>query len=51
MPVPIVSQRYRDSDIPLLNSAELGQIIVTVDEKGIRTQSYVNDLRPFWFSH
>ena len=51
MPVPIVSQRYRDSDIPLLNSAELGQIIVTVDEKGIKTQSYVNDLRPFWFSH
>jgi len=51
MPVPIVSQRYRDSDIPLLNSAELGQIIVTVNEKGIKTQSYVNDLRPFWFSH
>ncbi len=51
MPVPIVSQRYHDSNIPLLNSAELGQIIITVDEKGIRTQSYVNDLRPFWFNH
>ena len=51
MPVPIVSQRYHDSHIPLLNSAELGQIIITVDEKGITTQNYVNDLRPFWFSH
>ena len=51
MPVPLVSQRYHDSHIPLLNSAELGQIIITVDEKGISTQSYVNDLRPFWFSH
>jgi len=51
MPVPLVSQRYHDSHIPLLNSAEQGQIIITVDEKGINTQSYVNDLRPFWFSH
>lgn len=51
MPVPMVSQRYHDSHIPLLNSAELGQIIITVDERGISTQSYVNDLRPFWFSH
>ena len=51
MPVPIVSQRYQDGNIQLLNSAQLGQIIITVNEEGIRTQSYVNDLRPFWFSH
>jgi competence protein ComEC len=51
MPVPIVRQRYHDSHIPLLNSAELGQIIITIDDKGINTKSYVNDLRPFWFSH
>ena len=51
MPVPMVSQRYHDSNIPLLNSAELGQIIVTINEKEVKTRSYVNDLRPFWFSH
>ncbi len=51
MPVPIVSQRYIDNDIPLLNSAELGQIIITVNDNGIQTQSFVNDLRPFWFSY
>jgi len=51
MPVAVVKQRYHDSSINLLNSAELGQIIITLDEKGISTQSYVEDLRPFWFSH
>jgi competence protein ComEC len=51
MPVTEVRQRYYDGKITLLNSAELGQIIMTIDEKGIRTQSYVDDLRPFWFSH
>jgi len=51
MPVADVKQRYHDSNIPLLNSAELGQIIITVDKEGIGTQSYVADLRPFWFSH
>jgi Predicted hydrolase (metallo-beta-lactamase superfamily) len=51
MPVPTVSQRYHDENIQLLNSAKLGQIIITVDDLGIRTQSYVEDLRPFWFSH
>jgi competence protein ComEC len=51
MPVTEVRQRYYDGKITLLNSAELGQIIMTIDEKGIRTKSYVDDLRPFWFSH
>jgi competence protein ComEC len=51
MPVTEVRQRYYDEKITLLNSAEVGQIIMTIDEKGIRTQSYVEDLRPFWFSH
>jgi competence protein ComEC len=51
MPVAVVKQRYYDSGINLLNSAELGQIIITVGEEGISTQSYVEDLRPFWFSH
>jgi len=51
MPVAVVKLRYHDSSINLLNSAELGQIIITLDEKGISSQSYVEDLRPFWFSH
>ena len=51
MPVAAVKQRYHDSNITLLNSAELGQIIVTIDERGMIIQSYVEDLRPFWFSH
>ncbi|WP_057831529.1 DNA internalization-related competence protein ComEC/Rec2 [Colwellia sp. TT2012] len=51
MPVASVSQRYLDGNIVLLNSADLGQIIVTIDEQGISKQSYVDDLRPFWFSH
>ncbi|GAW96982.1 MULTISPECIES: DNA internalization-related competence protein ComEC/Rec2 [Colwellia] len=50
MPVASVSQRYLDGNIVLLNSADLGQIIVTIDEGGISKQSYVDDLRPFWFS-
>ena len=51
MPVAAVKQRYHDSNITLLNSAELGQMIVTIDERGMIIQSYVKDLRPFWFSH
>ncbi|PKG81732.1 DNA internalization-related competence protein ComEC/Rec2 [Colwellia sp. 75C3] len=51
MPVAVVKQRYLDGNITLLNSAELGQVIITIDEEGITTQSYVEDLRPFWFSH
>jgi len=51
MPVEVVKARYREREITLLNSAELGQIIITLDENGVSTQNYVEDLRPFWFSH
>ena len=51
MPVAAVRQRYHDENIQLLNSAELGQVIITFDESGISRQTYVQDLRPFWFSH
>ena len=51
MPVNTVIQRYRELDIQLLNSAEVGQIIMTFNDDGIKKQSYVDDLRPFWFSH
>jgi len=51
MPVKSVRQRYRDEKISLLNSAELGQVLVTIDENGLSVHTYVNDLRPFWFSH
>ena len=51
MPVSAVRQRYHEEKIQLLNSAELGQIIITFDESGISKQTYVQDLRPFWFSH
>ncbi|MEI6895556.1 MAG: DNA internalization-related competence protein ComEC/Rec2 [Colwellia sp.] len=51
MPVAVVSQRYQDLNIPLLNSAVLGQIIITFEENDISTKNYVEDLRPFWFSH
>ena len=51
MPVTAVSKRYHDLNIELLNSAVLGQIVITFNEDGIITKNYVEDLRPFWFSH
>jgi len=51
MPVKSIRQRYKDEKISLLNSAELGQVVVTIDENGLSVHTYVNDLRPFWFSH
>ncbi|KGJ89888.1 DNA internalization-related competence protein ComEC/Rec2 [Colwellia psychrerythraea] len=51
MPVTTVRQRYAKANITLLNSAELGQVIITFDEGGISKKNYVEDLRPFWFSH
>lgn len=51
MPVTAVSERYRANNIKLLTSAELGQVIITINESGIIKRSYVEDLRPFWFSH
>jgi len=51
MPVTEVLQRYQQYDVELLNTAELGQIIFTISEEGIRQQSYYRDLWPFWFGH
>jgi len=51
MPSAQVRQRYQDENIPLINSAEVGQVIVTIEREGISVQNYVDDLRPFWFSH
>ncbi|MBU2870862.1 DNA internalization-related competence protein ComEC/Rec2 [Colwellia sp. E2M01] len=50
MPVASVKQHYETLKIPLLNSAELGQIIVTFTNEDYKIQSYEKDLRPFWFS-
>ncbi len=51
MPTHSVKQRYVDENIPLLNTAEVGQIVVTLEQQGIKVQNYIDDLRPFWFSH
>lgn len=51
MPVAKVSQRYQTQNINLLSSAEVGQVIITIDKDGISKRSYIDDLRPFWFSH
>ena len=50
MPVKSVVQRYRDVNIALLKSAEVGQVIITIDENGINTKNYIDDLQPFWFN-
>lgn len=51
MPVPDVSQRYLDENIKLINSAKVGQVIMNIDKREINSRNYVEDLRPFWFSH
>lgn len=51
MPVAAVRQRYLDSNIQFLNNAKLGQIDVSFDEHGAEVKNYVEDFRPFWFSH
>ena len=51
MPVMEVVDRYQANNIPLLNNAELGQIIVNFSEAGIVTQTYHDDLWPFWFAN
>jgi competence protein ComEC len=50
MPTVEVQQRYVDNHIQLLNNAQLGQIILTIDDNGVNTHSFVNDFKPFWFS-
>ncbi|MEW6992697.1 DNA internalization-related competence protein ComEC/Rec2 [Colwelliaceae bacterium MEBiC 14330] len=51
MPVKAIEQRYLEENIKLLNTAQLGQIIITIDEDGINSRSFVNDFKPFWFKH
>lgn len=51
MPVRDVSERYHDEEIILLNNADLGQIIMTFDNQEIQTRNFIEDLRPFWFTH
>ncbi len=50
MPSMEIQQRYVDNNIQLLNNAKLGQIILTIDENGVSTRSFVNDFKPFWFT-
>jgi len=51
MPVIEVVQRYQQHNVKLLSTAQTGQIIFTMSEKGIKQQSYYRDLWPFWFAH
>ncbi len=51
MPVVGVVQRYQTNNIQLLNSAESGQIIISLSEKNIHYQTYHEDFWPFWFAN
>jgi len=51
MPVMDVVNRYQANNVPLLNTAESGQIIVNFSETEITTQTYHDDLWPFWFAN
>ena len=50
MPVPEVKQRYRQHDIQLLNSAELGMIVIDFSQQGWVTGNFREDFRPFWIA-
>ena len=50
MPVADVVKRYKTNQIKLLNSADSGQIILGISEKGISEYTYSEDLWPFWFA-
>ena len=51
MPVAEVRDRYAVNDIRLINNADVGQIVVTFNSKGFSHQSFIENLRPFWFIH
>jgi competence protein ComEC len=51
MPVASVRQRYLDEGVQLINSADVGQVIMTIEGESIEVLNYADDLRPFWFSH
>jgi len=50
MPVAEVVQRYQDNNIDLINTSNVGQIIIDFSELGITQQTYRDDLWPFWFA-
>jgi len=50
MPVHQVVSRYEQENIKLINTAEVGQIIINFSNQGIKVQSYHDDLWPFWFA-
>ena len=51
MPVKSIRQRYIQQNIKILTSAEVGQVIITIDNNEVSDKNFVNDLRPFWFTH
>lgn len=51
MPVSEVVKRYNAKDVELLTSAESGQVILYISEKGILKRSYREHLWPFWFAN
>jgi len=51
MPVKSIRQRYIQQNIKILTSAEVGQVIISIDNKGVNNKNFVDVLRPFWFTH
>ncbi|MCW8866212.1 MAG: DNA internalization-related competence protein ComEC/Rec2 [Colwellia sp.] len=51
MPMADIVHRYQIHGIPLLNTAETGQIIVNFSQNGITQQTYRHQLWPFWFAN
>jgi len=51
MPVSEVVKRYQLHNIPLINSANSGQIIINLSENGIAQMTYREHLWPFWFAN
>jgi len=50
MPVSSVVSRYNEENVKLLNTATLGQIILTFTDDGVVSHNYQQNLRPFWFN-
>jgi len=50
MPVTSVEQAFQTENIPLMNTAKTGQIIINISEDGISQLTYQDDLWPFWFA-
>ena len=54
MPVREVVNRYKQDNLKLINTAEVGQVIINFSNQGvnqgIKVQNYHDDLWPFWFA-